>query len=364
MGQDGSTPVRTPRTDRPARRTRLSKQASPDSQAQGSPSALEAHEEEHAGKPTLKEQWQAKREANALTREANAAERRRKKEALHAALVAQQKQEEKDKKTSSGGGDGDVEEDEEELRLRQASAEAEAALTQAQVSAQLAVFQAFMQNNPDVEEELDNYDGNPSSLFDRGVASCAARKTTNDRQHGGGGNKTMNAGDDDDEDEIPGEVSVHSSDYEDAELLQGLNDLDEELEAEFQQQIESLQAQVAQHKQASLVCLRERNDKAAALQELQQAKVVEGQIKQLLDSHAEPFRVQMQKQEKKVAELEALVAARKQDSLAALRAGDKPTALEKLKESKGFQSQLEDAKAKLTALAEEQKKQLRSTGES
>lgn len=332
---------------------------------------LEGREEERPHVPTLKEQWQAKREANVVTREAAAAERKRKKEALHAALVAQQKQAEKDEREMNGsgshnnpkgGGGGDNGEDAEELRLRQAAADAEAALTEAQVNAQLAVFQAYMQNNPDVEDDLNDMSGNPASLFDREVASQAARKTlTNQKRKPrkgapGKGNE--------DEDDIIEDVSVHSSDYENEELMQGLNDLDEEIEAEFQAKIESLQAQVAQHKQASLACLREQNDRPAALEELQKAKALEAQIKSLMDSHAEPLRVQVEKQERKIAELEELVATRKQESLAALRGGDKPTALEKLKESKGFQSQLDEAKTKLTELEEEKARQLRSTGES
>lgn len=363
MGQDASSAgASAPRANRPARRTTSSmhRRTPQRPEAADGTAALEGREEERPRVPTLKEQWQAKREANALMREANAAERQRKKEALHAALVAQQKQAEKEQKEINGGSDGS-DEDAEELRIRQAAADAEAALTQAQVDAQLAVFQAYMQNNPDVEDEIDAVDGNPASMFDREVASQAARKTLKGRGKSG---KAANANDDDDEDGTIGDVSLHSSDYEDEELMQGLNDLDEELEAEFQQQVDSLQAQVAQHKQAALVCLREHNDKAAALEELQKAKTVEAQLKQLLDRHTEPLRVQIEKQEKKITELEDLVATRKQESLAALRGGDKPNALEKLKEAKGFQSQLDEAKTKLANLQEAKAKQLHSTGES
>jgi hypothetical protein len=356
MGQDESTSDNAPRADRPTRRPRAPHQRT---DGQGGTDALVGREEKRPRAPTLKEQWQAKKEANALIREANAAERQRKKEALHAALVAQQKQAEnavEGERSGDGKATGD---DAEELRLRHAAVEAEAALTEAQVSAQLAVFQAFMQNCPDAEDEVDAVDGNPASMFDRDVASKAAQKTLKDKGRGSDGSRA-NAGDDD---ESVGDVSVHSSDYEDEELLQGLAELDEELEAEFQHKIEALQAAVAQHKQASLACLRERGDKAGALQELQKAKALEAEIKQLLDSHVEPLRVQIDKQARKIAELEELVAARKQESLSALRGGDKPTALEKLRESKGFQSQLDEAKAKMAALEEERVKQLHSTGE-
>lgn len=309
--------------------------------------------------PTLKEQWQAKREANAAVREANAAERKRKKDVLHAALIAQQKQAEKEEQEANQDDANGGAENAEELRLRQAAAAAEAALTEAQVSAQLAVFQAFMQNNPDVEEELDAVDGNPASMFDRDVATAAARKTVQGKE---GGKKKAKNDTDLDEDATIEDVSVHSSDYADEDLMQGLNDIADELEAEYQQQVESMQTQIAQHKQQSLVLLREQNDRAAALQEMQKAKNIEAKLKQLMDSHAEPLQVQAEKLEKQIAELEELVATRKQESLTALRGGDKPTALEKLKESKGYQSQADEAKAKLANLEEERARQLRSTG--
>ncbi|KPI88775.1 hypothetical protein ABL78_2090 [Leptomonas seymouri] len=354
MGQESSAPANAPRADRPARRTRPPNQASQHPKTQSTPHTLVGHEEERTRVPTLKEQWQARREANARIREANAAERQQKMAALHAALTAQRSQSER--RENERKGDSDEEDDVTDLRLRQAAAEAEAALTAAQVSAQLAAFQALMQNSTDVELELESVDGNPVSTYDRDVALKAAKG------HGhSGGNAARSAAD---EDEIPDEVSVHSSDYENEELLQGLNDLDDELEAEFQQNIESLQAQVAEYKQMSLACLRERNDKAAALLELQKAKAVEAQIKQLLDTHAEPLRLQIERQEKKIVELEELVAAHKQEALTAMRAGDKPTALEKLTESKGFQRQLDEAKARLAELEAEKARQLRSTGES
>lgn len=365
MGQDSSAPASSSTRTRPERPTRLTRRQQLQEQQAKQP--LTAHEQERHRAPTLKEQWQAKREENAATREANAAERKRKKEALHAALMAQQQQAEADSNeqdagagsgTAGGGGNGGGGGGSDDEQMQQA--QAEAMLTQAQINAQLAAFQTFMKNNPDVEDELDNVDANPASMFNREAASTAIRKATK----GGGRHGKGAAGgvDDFDEDAIAN-VSVHSSDYEDEELMQGLQDLDEELEGEFQQRIDALQAQVAEHKQQSLVFLREHGDKAAALKELQRAKEVEAQIKQLLDEHATPLHVQVEEQEAKIAELENLVATRKQDSLAALRGGDKPTALKLLKEAKGFEGQLEEAKAQLAALQAQKEKQLRSTGD-
>ncbi|AIN97990.1 hypothetical protein LPMP_204980 [Leishmania panamensis] len=314
---------------------------------------LQATEQVRHHQPTLKEQWQAKREANAAAREANAAERKRKKDALHAALVAQQKQAECEENlfnlndgVQGGGGDGSSDDD------HLPNAEAEAMLIQAQINAQLAAFQTFMQNNPDVGEDLDSVDATPASMFNRDAATIAALKAA----------KSGGLGDGDD-DEAIANVSVHTSDYADEELMQDLDDLDEELEQEFLHSIDTMQHQVAEHKKQSLVYLREHNDKAAALQELQKAKQIEANIKKLLGDHETPLRVQIEEQQTKIVELENLVATRKQQSLAALHDSDKPTALTLLKEAKGFASQLEAVRAMLASLREQKEKQLRSTGE-
>ncbi|KAK7202158.1 hypothetical protein NESM_000285400 [Novymonas esmeraldas] len=371
MGQ--SAPAPSTRPQRPSRVTPQQRRQQRKEQELQRP--LQATEQERSRQPTLKEQWQMKREANAITREANAAERKRKKEVLHAALVAQQKQQEAEADEDSGGGaaveptesgrsrgvgvgDGDgVADDQLE------HAQAAAALTQAQITAQLAAFQTFMLSNPDVEAEIDSVGANPADMFDRDTAAAAAHKTVRGRRGTGGGAKGSAVGkSDDDDDDAIANVSVHSSDYADEELMQGLEDLDAELEDEFQQTIDAMEKQIAEHKQQALVELRTNNDKAAALQELQKAKQVEAQMKKLLDDHATPLRVQIEEQEKKIAELEDLVATRKQDSLVAFRGGDKPTALELLKEAKGFEKQLEEARATAAALAEQKEQQLRSTG--
>ncbi|CBZ33714.1 hypothetical protein, unknown function [Leishmania donovani] len=357
MGQSAPTP--TPRTQRPARLTPQQRRQQLKQQEMQKP--LRAVEQVRRRQPTLKEQWQVQREANAAAREAKAMERKRKKEALHAELMAQQKQAEDEQENvddvdddadlAGGGSDGD------DGCLQ--NAEEEAMLAQARINAQLAAFQAFMQNNPDLEEGLDSADADPASMFDREAMPAAALKVA---QHGGCTGGSGGLGDRDD-DEAIANVSVHSSDYADEELMQGLDDLDEELEQEFLNRIDVLQQQVAEHKQQSLAYLREHNDKAAALQELQKAKQIEAQIKQLLDEHATPLRVQIEEQQTKIVELENLVATRKQQSVATLRGGDKPTALTLLKEARGFESQLEEAKATLAALKKEKEKQLRSKGE-
>ncbi|KAG5502630.1 hypothetical protein JIQ42_05699 [Leishmania sp. Namibia] len=352
MGQ--SAPKPSPRTQRPARITPQQRRQQLEEREMQKP--LTSTEQIRRRLPTLKEQWQAKREANAAARETNAAERKRNKKALHDALLAQQRQAEYEGQNlddvddgARRGSDGSVSDDD---RLRRA--QAEAMLTEAQVSAQLASFQAYMRNYYDFEQDLDDVGADPVSTFGRDAATTAALMVTK-----GSG---MGLGDGND-DEAIANVSVHSSDYADEELMQGLDDLDEEIEREFQGRIAALQQEVAEHKQQSLVYLREHNDKAAALQELQKAKQIDAQIKQLLDEHETPLRMQIEKHQATIAELENIIATRKQQSLAALRGGDKPTALAVLKEAKGFDSQLEEAKAKLATLEQQREKQLRSKGE-
>ncbi|KAG5506774.1 hypothetical protein GH5_05988 [Leishmania sp. Ghana 2012 LV757] len=345
MGQ--SAPKPSPRTQRPARITPRQRRQQLEEREMQKP--LTSTEHVRRRLPTLKEQWQAKREANA-------AERKRKKKALHDALLAQQRQAEYEgenvddvddgARRNSDGSDSDDD------RLQRA--QEEVMLTEAQVNAQLASFQAYMRHYHDFEQDFDDVGADPVSTFDRDAATRAARKVSRGSGTGLG---------DGDDDEAIANVSVHSSDYADEELMQGLDDLDEEIEREFQGRIDALQQQVAEHKQQSLVYLREHNDKAAALQELQKAKQIEAQIKQLLDEHETPLRVQIEEQQATIAELENIIATRKQQSLAALRGGDKPTALALLKEAKGFESQLEEAKATLAILEEQRDKQLRSKGE-
>ncbi|KAG5480387.1 hypothetical protein LSCM4_06153 [Leishmania orientalis] len=352
MGQ--SAPKPSPRAQRPARITPQQRRQQLEEREMQKP--LASTEQVRRRLPTLKEQWQAKREANAAARETNAAERKRKKNALRDALQDQRRQAEYEGESvddvDDGARRGRDGSDSDDDRLQRA--QAEAMLTEAQANAQLASFQAYMRNYRDFEQDLDNVGDDLVSTFDRDAATTAARKVAK-----GSG---MGLGDGDD-DEAIANVSVHSSDYADEELMQGLDDLDEEIEREFQGRIDALQQQVAEHKQQSLVYLREHNDKAAALQELQKAKQIEAQIKQLLDEHETPLRVQIEEQQATIAELENIIATRKQQSLAALRGGDKPTALALLKEAKGFESQLEEAKATLAILEEQREKQLRSKGE-
>ncbi|CBZ26647.1 hypothetical protein, unknown function [Leishmania mexicana MHOM/GT/2001/U1103] len=357
MGQSAPTP--SPRTQRPARLTPQKRRQQLKQQEMQKP--LQAVEQVRHRQPTLKEQWQAQREANAAAREAKAMERKRKKEAFHAALMAQQKQAEDEQENVDdvddgahlGGGSSDG--DDECLQ----NAEEEAMLAQARINAQLAAFQTFMQNNPDLEEDLDSVDANPANMFDCEAMTTAALQVA---KHGGCTGGSGGLGDRDD-DEAIANVSVHSSDYADEELMRGLDDLDEELEQEFLNRIDLLEQQVAEHKQQSLVYLREHKDKAVALQELQKAKQIEAQIKQLLDEHETPLRVQIEEQQTKIVELENLVATSKQQSLATLRGGDKPSALTLLKEARGFESQLEAVKKTLATLQKEKEKQLRSKGE-
>ncbi|KAG5480001.1 hypothetical protein LSCM1_06420 [Leishmania martiniquensis] len=352
MGQ--SAPKPSPRTQRPARlRPQQRRQQLEERETQ---KPLTSTEHVRHRQPTLKEQWQAKREANAAAREANAAERKRRREALHAALAVQQRQDDceengvNDVNHSSQRGGGGSDSDEERLR----HAQAEAMLTAAQINAQLAAFQALALGNPDVDQDLDEAGADPASMFDGDAALTVALKVAK------GTGWSLGDGNDD---EAMASISVHSSDYADEELMQGLDDLDEEIERDFQSRIDALQQEMAEHRRQSLVCLREHKDKVAALQELQKAKQIEAQVKQLLNEHETPLRVQIEAQQAMIAELESVIATRKQHSFAALRGGDKPTALTQLKEAKGFEKQLEEAKAKVATLEEQKKKQLRSTGE-
>ncbi|GET88139.1 hypothetical protein, unknown function [Leishmania tarentolae] len=356
MGQ--SAPKPSPRTQRSERLT--PQQRRQQLQQQNRQKPLQAVEQVRCRQPTLKEQWQAQREANAVAREAKAMERKQKKEALQAALKAQQKQAEDEQEYTHDAGDGSHFSgggSDDDNGCSQNAEEAE--LVQARIRAQLEALQTFLENTPDVEEDLGSAVVSSASMFDREDTTTARLK---DKKRGGGSGGNGRFGDGDD-DEAIANVSVHSSDYADEELMRGLDEIDEELEQEFLNHIDVLQQQVSERQQQSLIYLREHNDKAAALRELQTARQIKAHIKQLLDEHAAPLRVQIDEQQAKVVELENLVAARKQESIATLRGGDKPTALTLLKEAKGFESQLEEAKEKLLALKKEKEKQLRSKGE-
>ncbi|KAG5506444.1 hypothetical protein JKF63_05947 [Porcisia hertigi] len=355
MGQ--SAPTQKPRTERPTRPTPKQRRQQLKQLEMEKP--LQSTGQAQQRKPTLKEQWRAKREEKASTREANAAERKRKKDAPHAVVVSQQKRTEPDAPFDrvlggDGGGGGTSDADDADLR----HAQAEAMQIEAQISAQLAAFKTFMQNNPDVEEDLNTLDINPANMLGSEASTMAALEAANRGCHPNGGGDLEEI-----DDEALANVSIHSSDYANEELMQGLDNLDEELEEEFQKKIEALQEEVAMHKQRSLVYLREHDDKPAALEELKKAKEIEAKIQEIMDEHETPLRVQIEDQQRKIAEHEDLIATRKQNSLTALHAGNKNAALSLLKEAKGFEGQLEVAKAQLAMLMEQRDKQLRSKGE-
>lgn len=321
MGQSASSGKKNPTRTLATRNAKLNGKSS-------------AKEKGAANQPTLKEQWLANKAAAAAAREAAAAERQKLKESRAAA--AQQRQQ----KANVTGNDRDVSDDDstdDSSDLQKAQAEVDAQLMAAQVSAQLACFQAFVDNNP-----LDGDDDHmgASGAFDTTAAMPSAER----------------------DGEIEN-VSLHSADYEDPELLQGLDDLGNELEEEYEQQVASLQKEIADYKKCSVVYLKEEQNKPAALEALQHAKRLEAQLKRLQETHTAPMHVQIEMQAKQVVELENMVAARKQDSLAAMRSGDKPAALEMLKEAKGFEKQLETAKQELCRLEEMKKASLYTKGE-
>lgn len=85
-----------------------------------------------------------------------------------------------------------------------------------------------------------------------------------------------NAGDDD--------ISLHSSDYRDEELMGQLGELEEEAEAQWQLKISDLEAKIAHHKRQALDLMK-MGGKPAALQELKNAKEFEKQLASLHSAH-------------------------------------------------------------------------------
>ena len=90
--------------------------------------------------------------------------------------------------------------------------------------------------------------------------------------------KQMNieVGDDDDD----AEVSLHSSDYRDEDLMREVAELEAACASEQQQRIEELELLIAQHKKRALGLMKE-GDKPAALAELRTAKQYEKELASL-----------------------------------------------------------------------------------
>lgn len=165
-----------------------------------------------------------------------------------------------------------------------------------------------------------------------------------------------------DPDKSIGDISLHSSDYADETLLQGLRDLDDELEEDHRKQVEELESRIADHKRNAVRLLKEVGDKPAAMKELQLAKELEGELAKLQLSHVPPVSIRMEAMEADIAKLEETVADRKQQALAALRAGEKPTALVLLKEAKELETQLDAKREAYAELAREKEALLHSSG--
>lgn len=226
----------------------------------------------------------------------------------------------------------------ERLRQREAQAAAEAAETAAQIEAQLAAVQQYVASNP-VDDDDDDFNANGNG-FDPSVNPDAAAAV--------------------DDGKSIGEVSVHSSDFRDEELMQGLRDIESELEEDFNAQVTAMQERIEQHKQNALRLVREAQDREGAKRELQCAKELEKELAELQRQHELPLGKRMEALKQDMDTLEEDIAAKKKESLAALRRGEKPTAIAILKEAKEMESQLEGLKASYAALETEREQELRS----
>lgn len=234
------------------------------------------------------------------------------------------------------------------LRRQQAASAAEA-------EAQLAAINALL-NDPGFDDDNDN-DNDGGAVTAGGGGRNASPKNTNSTTAAMTA-VTLN----DNDDASIGDVSLHSSDYEDAQLLQGMRDLDEELEEEFQAKTAAIQSQIGAHRAEAVRLLKEVGDRPAAAQELQRGKKLEGELAQLRLDHRPPLSLRLEAAEADMADLEKEIALRKQEALAALKGGNKLTALERMSEAKELEKQLLARRTEFAELTEEKDKMLRGEG--
>lgn len=255
----------------------------------------------------------------------------------------------KNKIKGGGGGGGDdddgTEEDIKQMHLaRQKAREAES-----QVDAQLAAIDNLLGSMGDNDDD-DNIAGSSGAGLGNNNNNNNKRppgKTASSKK------KPVN-----DDDSI-GEVSLHSSDYRDEELMQQMRMLDDEMEEEYQQQVTDLEDRIAALRDSALRLLKEENNKPAALEELRKSKELEAELKKLQDAHEVPLAVRIDKEQEEVELLSTEIEAKRQEALAAARSGEKPTALAILAETKTMQAQLKEKTAKLEEMQRERERQLR-----
>ncbi|CAD2215236.1 hypothetical protein AGDE_13612 [Angomonas deanei] len=224
------------------------------------------------------------------------------------------------------------EEDEEDKQLRAQQRDADAAAMAAQAQAQTELMLFNQQFNEGVDD-----DENGGLDFDPDV----------------------NINDDVDLEE---DVSLNSEDYKDEQILQGLRDLDDELEEEFNQKVATMREEIRTLQSKALACTREDPpDKEKAKQYLLAAKQKEKEVEETIAQHSKPISLQIDELTEQIATMTETIAAKKQESIAALKGGDKPTALEHLKQAKLLEPQLEELKEKLKRLEEEKENALRKS---